>query len=132
MSGDSTVVSVSAGPRRDDDAPDDDVGAVLDALGDADCRDILRAMGASALTASECSETCDLPLSTTYRKLERLSVAGLIEEDLRIRRDGKHASQYWPRVADVVVELGGDGSFGVELHPHPPEEDRVPSAPVGD
>ena len=132
MSGDSTAVSVAAGPHRDDDERDANVRAVLDALGDGDCRDILRAMGAAALTASECSERCDLPLSTTYRKLERLSGAGLIEEGLRIRRDGKHASQYRPRVADVVVELGDDGSFGVELHPLPAEDDRSPSAQEGD
>ncbi|HKJ59574.1 MAG TPA: helix-turn-helix domain-containing protein [Halobacteriales archaeon] len=128
MSGDSSVVSVSAEPRRVDDARGTDFRDVLDALGDSDCRDILRAMGGAALTASECSEACDLPLSTTYRKLERLSGAGLIEEGLRIRRDGKHASQYQRRFSDVVVELGTDGSFGVEVHQLPRADEGVPSS----
>ena len=132
MSGDSSAVAVSAEPRRGDDAKGTDARDVLDALGDADCRDILRAMGGSALTASACSEACDLPLSTTYRKLERLSGARLIQEGLRIRRDGKHASQYRRRFSDVVVELGTDGSFGVQVHPVPRADEGVPASLDGD
>jgi len=128
MSGDSSAASVTSGPRRGHDGSAVDGREVLDVLGDPDCRDLLRAMGASALTASECSEACDLPLSTTYRKLERLSAAGLVVEGLRIRRDGKHASQYRRRFSDVVVELDDDGAFGVEVHSLPRADDALASS----
>ena len=128
MSGDSSAASVASEPGRGHDASAADGRGVLDVLGDPDCRDLLRAVGASALTASECSEACDLPLSTTYRKLERLSAAGLVEEGLRIRRDGKHAGQYRRRFSDVVVELGDDGCFGVEVHSLPRPDGAVVSS----
>lgn len=110
-------MAVSAGhsPARSSTEPD--VQTVLEALSDPDCRAVLRAAGPSALTANECSEACDLPLSTAYRKLELLSAAGLIEEQLRLRRDGKHASQYRRRFGGVRVEVTEDGDFDVIVSP---------------
>lgn len=117
MSSESSATPVVAASGADAEERSGSTGRVLDALGDQDCRDILRAMGEEALTASECSTACDLPLSTTYRKLERLSEAGLVTEGLRIRRDGKHASQYRRRFTDVSVGLSPDGEFEVALTP---------------
>ena len=129
-------MAVSAGNGHRDESSDADVQVVFDALGDPDCREILRAIGPSALTANECSESCDLPLSTTYRKLERLSEAGLIEEQLRLRRDGKHANQYRRRFEGVSVEVHDDGALNVELRPRGDEtaadSDLFPGAPADD
>lgn len=88
---------------------DDAVEAVLGALEDPDCRAILDETGDSALTASEVAEACDLPTSTTYRKLDILAEASLVEERVRIRRSGKHASEYARAVDDIVVTMGPDG-----------------------
>lgn len=132
MSGNSSTAPVATGPGPQDDSRTADVQAVLDALGDHDCRDILRGLDRSALTASECSDACDLPLSTTYRKLEMLAAADLIEEGLRIRRDGKHASQYRRRFSDVVVGLSDGGGFEVAVNPLPPEAEDVPGPTAGD
>jgi DNA-binding transcriptional ArsR family regulator len=92
---------------------EEDGGLLLEVLSDADSRSILRATGEEALSASEISEACDLPLSTTYRKLERMSEAGLLAEGIRLRRSGKHTSEYVRRVDDVCVSLGAEG--GIEL-----------------
>ena len=108
-------MAVSAGRVADGEAGAADPQTVFDALADPDCRCILRAVGSAALTASECSESCDLPLSTTYRKLERLAAAGLVEEQLRLRRDGKHASQYRRRFDGVHVAVDDDGTFDVDV-----------------
>ena len=86
---------------------------LLEALSDRDSRSILRATGGDALSASEISDACDLPLSTTYRKVERLTDAGLLAEGLRLRRSGKHTSEYVRRVDGVSVAIGAEG--GIEL-----------------
>lgn len=85
------------------------VQAHLDALQDAECRAILEATGDGALSANEVAEACDLPLSTTYRKLDLLADAGLVDERTRVRRSGRHVSEYVRHVEDVVVSLDGDG-----------------------
>lgn len=55
---------------------EDAVQTVLDAFEDADCRAILDRTSDESLTASEVATACDLPLSTTYRKLELLTMRG--------------------------------------------------------
>lgn len=112
---------VSAIPRWRDDRSDGPtvvdtepaVGNMLAALEDADCRRILETTSDEARSASEVATACDMPLSTTYRKLDTLSEAGLLYERTRIRRSGKHVSEYVRLVDDVVVSVGDGG--GVEL-----------------
>jgi DNA-binding transcriptional ArsR family regulator len=73
-------------------------------------RGLLRAIedpGGRALSANELTERYDLPSSTVYRKLERLTDLGLVEERIRIHRTGRHVSEYRRCVGDVrfsVVE----------------------------
>jgi DNA-binding transcriptional ArsR family regulator len=86
-----------------------EVQSLLDALGDADCRAILEATSEEALTAAEVSETIDLPKSTTYRKLETLSELDLLEEGTRVRRSGKHATEFNCRLEDLYLTTGSDG-----------------------
>jgi DNA-binding transcriptional ArsR family regulator len=64
---------------------------LLDALDDADASAIIRAIEESA-TANEVSERCDIRLSTTYRKLDVLTEAGLLVEGTEIRSDGHHTT----------------------------------------
>jgi DNA-binding transcriptional ArsR family regulator len=99
---------------------------LLGALEDGGCRGILEATTGEALSASEVADQCGLPLSTTYRKLELLAEAGLVEERTRIRRSGKHPSEYIRAVADVTVSL--DNGAAVELVTRP-EARTVPPWP---
>jgi len=99
-------------PNREEPA---DVGAVLDALDDADCRQILEATSDDSLTASELADTCDLPLSTTYRKVDRLTDASLLRETIRIHRSGKHVNQYERNVEDVVITVEDGGQLGLSV-----------------
>lgn len=95
---------------------EDEIRTVLTALNDADCRTILEELGDSEpyLSAAELSERCDVPLSTTYRKIELLEEADLLEEKLRIRQSGRHASEYDQRVDDVTISVD-DGGIALEL-----------------
>lgn len=100
---------------------------LLDVLDDAGCRAILNATSDSALSAHEISETCELPLSTTYRKLDLLTDAGFLEERTRIRRAGKHTSEYFRSVTDVVVSISTPGNIELQVSHRENSEKAEPS-----
>lgn len=85
-----------------------DVQSVLDVLTDSRCRAMIEATTTDALTAKELSRAVELPLSTTYRKLDDLTDVALLEERTRICRHGSHSSEYRRVVDDVVVSMGPD------------------------
>lgn len=97
-------------PSREEDLPD--TPEVLDALADEAARRIVVALS-EPKTASELSEECDVPLSTTYRKLEKLTDASLLNESTDIRRDGQHTTRYSVAFEAVVVSI--DEADGREL-----------------
>jgi len=97
-------------PSRETEPPA--VDDVLDALADEAARRILAALS-EPKTASQLSEECDVPLSTTYRKLEKLTDASLLDESTEIRRDGQHTTQY--DVAFKAVSVSIDEERGREL-----------------
>lgn len=106
--------STMAAPQRRTRATTPDIQSLLGALDDDDCRCILSAVDDDALTAGELSEVCDLPRSTTYRKLDLLAESGLLEERTRIRSSGHHTSEYVRAYDDLVVGFD-DGGITVEL-----------------
>jgi DNA-binding transcriptional ArsR family regulator len=129
MSYSSTVPAKTAGVDGASDRvqvvdADQEIQALLDALEDPACRAILAETGDASLSASELSAACDLPLSTTYRKLDALTDAALLEERTRIQRSGKHASEYSRRVEDVVVSVGDEVALLVS-------DREDPDAPAG-
>jgi len=88
-------------PLSGDDPPD--LQSVLDALDDPDCRTIIEHLD-EPMTATEVSEECNIPMSTTYRKLDLLTEASLLVEGTEIRPDGHHATRY--RTDFEMVEIG--------------------------
>ncbi|WP_226005490.1 winged helix-turn-helix domain-containing protein [Natrinema salinisoli] len=91
-----------------------DPQAVLTALDDDACRAILEATTEESLTATEVSEQCDIPMSTAYRKVELLTEADLVEEQVRINTSGKHATEYRKCFDDVLVSID-DGNIEIEM-----------------
>jgi len=89
-------------PSREEDPPS--VDDVLDALADDAARRIVTAL-TEPKTASDLSEECDIPLSTTYRKLEKLTDASLLRESTDIRRDGQHTTRYSASFDSVTVSI---------------------------
>jgi len=81
-----------------------DTPTVLEALSDPDCRAIVRSIG-QPRTAREVATTCDLPLSTAYRKLDALEETPLVEQTYRLRQQGKHPQQYQRRADSLLVRL---------------------------
>lgn len=70
---------------------------------------MLAATTDAARSAREVATRCDLPLSTTYRKLDHLVEAGLLTERTRVRCAGKHPSEFRRAADEVVVDVRPSG-----------------------
>ena len=99
-------------PFADEDTPA--FQDILDALDDPDCRSIVRILD-EPMTADQIAEAANVPLSTTYRKLDLLTEASLLEEGTEIRSDGQHASQYTVAFDKVIIGLEENREFEVEI-----------------
>lgn len=100
-------------PRSSGEVPPD-LDDVLGALHDADCQTIIEHL-TEPMSAGEISETCDIPSSTTYRKLDRLTEADLLEEGTAVRSDGHHTTLYEVDFERVVLDLEEDHSLQVAI-----------------
>ena len=90
-----------------------DIESLLGTLEDPDCRAIIEATTSEALSASELSDRCELPLSTTYRKVDQLTEVGVLEERVRLSRSGQHTSEYTLKIDSI--QLSVDSESGVVL-----------------
>ena len=102
----------NASGRENESKPDPEV--VLDALADDAAQAIVSELG-EPMTASELSDACEIPLSTTYRKLELLTDAALLSESTEIRRDGQHTTRYSLAFEEVRVRLTDNRDLSVEI-----------------
>ena len=96
---------------------------VLEALADPDCRALLAVMD-RPLTTAELSEESDIPLSTTYRKLDRLEEATLIDEQLEIREDGRHTARYTPYFDRIELVRTKEQDLDLEISRPPRTADE--------
>lgn len=101
-------------PSGRDSDPDPGPEIVLDALADDAAQAIVSELD-EPMTASELSDACDIPLSTTYRKLELLTDASLLSESTEIRRDGQHTTRYAIGFEEVRVRLTENRALSVEI-----------------
>ncbi len=108
-------------PLREEELPSTE--EVLDALADDAAQQFVVAL-AEPKTASELSEECDVPLSTTYRKLEKLADASLLEESTEIRRDGQHTTRYAVAFEEVTVSIDEDGERTLSVEFSRPDRSR--------
>ena len=98
--------------------PNDTLQTILELLSDPDCRLLLGA-ATEPRTTSELADTCGVPLSTAYRKVDRLSETPLLSEQLRFCSKGDHASEYVCTVAELNMGVVDDG---VEVTLKPTEQ----------
>lgn len=91
-----------------------DVQTVLDALHDEDCRALVRNLD-EPMTAQELADRTDIPKSTTYRKLDKLTEASILDERTEIRSDGHHTTRYVIDFRAVRIALDEDREFEIEI-----------------
>jgi len=100
---------------------------VLDALEDEACRRIVQELD-EPMTASEVSERCEIPTSTTYRKLDLLTEASLLREGTEVRSDGHHTTLYAVAFEEVVVALEEDRTLeATVVRPSQSADERLSS-----
>lgn len=99
------------GPDVSEESPLETVVALLD---DDHARAILTATSDEALSAKELSERCDISQATVYRRVDRLTGAGLVTERTRPRADGHHDTVYVASLDELTVRLR-DGRLEFEL-----------------
>jgi DNA-binding transcriptional ArsR family regulator len=93
----------------------DRVDTMLQILEDSSNRAILEATSEEPKSARELSECCDLALSTTYRKLNRLVDANLLEERRQIRSPGQHLTVFALRAADIQIHVSPGADFSIAI-----------------
>lgn len=93
--------------------------AVLGALADGYCRQILRCTLGSPRSAAEISRGEGIPISTVYRRLQALCDARLVAISGSISEDGKKYFLYRSRTRHVSLEWDL-GDVDVRLEPNPP------------
>lgn len=95
----------------DDTPPLRDVVGVLD---DEACRNIIAVLE-NPMTVPEIAEAADLPLSSTYRKLDRLTNAQLVTETVGVRQGRHHTARYVVDFDRLSIDLDDDQEFRVEI-----------------
>ncbi|SDR44561.1 winged helix-turn-helix domain-containing protein [Natronobacterium texcoconense] len=103
---------MSLGFSSSDESPD--IAAVVGALDDDACRKIVGVLE-EPLTVDELADRTGLPLSTTYRKLDRLTEANLVTETVGVRQGSHHKSRYIADFDDISIALDDDRSFDVDV-----------------
>ena len=88
-----------------DDSPD--VANVVGVLDDEGCREIVSVLE-EPMTVDEVADATDLPLSTTYRKLDRLTEASLVIEAAGVRRGHNQKARYVADFERITIDLDDD------------------------
>lgn len=97
-----------------DDQRDPEPETVFGTLDDPACRAIVESLD-EPMTAREVSETADVPLSTTYKKLDRLQDASLVTEETEFDPGGHHRARYTVEFDRVIVGLDETNEFAVDV-----------------
>lgn len=105
----SRTVATGSQRDRDEQIAEGELGALLGALEDDDCRSILEATSEQALSTGELCEQCGLSTSSAYRKVDTLTEVGLLEKSVRVRPTGSHTSEYRLAVDRLEMSLGSEG-----------------------
>ena len=93
-----------------------DPQSVLAALNDSACREMIATLS-EPMTAKELSDRTDIPLSTVYRKLDRLESAAMIEQRTEVARNGSHRSQYVAAFDGLYVDLDDEHRLTIKIEP---------------
>jgi len=105
---------------RHGDAPeasDVAVDELLDLLGDEYACDILEALADGPMPARTLADRCGMSRPTVYRRLDRLTAAGVVASRLRPATDGHHRQEFrlvLDAVEFRVCEDGIDGDVRID------------------
>jgi len=114
----------TATQREESGPPQIDAAELLDLLGDEYTREVLQTLASEPRTGREIVATADASKATVYRRLDRLSEAGLIESSTKLDPDGHHREQFWITFEGASCTVSEDG---IEAQLRVPDESNATS-----
>ena len=87
---------------------------VIAALDDGTCREIIAVLE-EPMTVRDIADATDRPLSTTYRKLDRLTEAGLVDETAGVRQGSHRKSRYVANLERISIGLDDANELRVDI-----------------
>lgn len=99
-------------PVPGESTPDPDLDEVIDLLGDDYVCDILRALEPGPKAARDLADQCGMSRPTVYRRLDRLTAAGLVEARMSLAQDGHHRHEFHLVFDELEVQIREDGIDG--------------------
>ncbi|WP_049923682.1 winged helix-turn-helix domain-containing protein [Halopiger djelfimassiliensis] len=94
--------------------PAPDLAKIVGVLDDTGCREIVSILE-EPMTVDEIADEADLPLSTTYRKLDCLTDASLVTETSGVRRGSHRKSRYIADFDRIAISLDETQEFRVDV-----------------
>ncbi|ELY44805.1 MULTISPECIES: winged helix-turn-helix domain-containing protein [Natronorubrum] len=91
-----------------------DLERVISVLDDADCRKIISVLE-EPKTVHKIADEADLPLSTAYRKLDRLTEAELVNETVGVRQGRHHKSRYVSTFDQISISFDDKQELCVDI-----------------
>jgi len=88
------------------------VTEILELLGDEYVCDILRALEGGSMAARDIADACGMSRATVYRRLDRLTDAGLVSARMRVCRDGHHRQRFELVLDELRIAVDEDGIDG--------------------
>ena len=96
-----------------------DTETLLDLLGDEYACRLLTALDEEPLSAADLVDRCEMSRPTVYRRLDRLTDAGLVAASRSLSASGHHQQEYHLAFETLQFSLSADGVDG-ELREAPP------------
>ena len=115
----STPPAADAGSAGSASTTSVDTEALLDLLGDEYACRLLTALDEEPLSAADLVDRCEMSRPTVYRRLDRLTDAGLIAANRSLSASGHHQQEYHLAFETLQFSLSADGVDG-ELREAPP------------
>ena len=113
-------MSLEFSSSDDADDPGPGLSTIVAALDDDGCRRIVSVLE-EPLTVDEIADLADLPLSSTYKKLDRLADAGLVEETVGVQQGRHRKSRYVATFDRIAIGLEDDRTFRVDVSQSAPD-----------
>ena len=99
------------------------IQGILEVMADKYSRDLLRTTQEFPKSAFKISQETGIPISTVYRRIQKLQDAGVVRVSGEINLEGKKHFLYQSKVKAISSKIAGE-FINVEIIPNPPTSHR--------